>query len=59
MSADGTLGDHDHGHAHTHAACNRAFAIAIALNAEFVAVEVFYGWQIGSRSLLAEAGCGR
>ena len=55
--------DHDHGHEHGHAhhahvpeSFDRAFAIGIALNAGFVAVEAFYGWKAGSLALLADAG---
>lgn len=50
--------DHGHGHAHVHAPASfdRAFAIGIALNAGFVAVEAFYGWKVGSLALLADAG---
>lgn len=47
---------HDHGHSHTPAQFNRAFAIGIALNIAFVAVEGYYGWKINSLSLLADAG---
>ena len=49
---------HSHGHAHDHAPrnFNRAFAIGIALNVAFVAVEAFYGWQVNSLALLADAG---
>lgn len=54
---------HDHGHAHGHphhahapASFDRAFAIGIALNAGFVAIEAFYGWKAGSLALLADAG---
>ena len=56
---------HDHapdpGHAapgHSHAPANfdRAFAIGIALNSAFVAVEAFYGWRVDSLALLADAG---
>ena len=51
---------HDHGHGHTHAHApddfNRAFAIGIALNLAFVAVEAFYGWKVDSLALLADAG---
>lgn len=50
---------HDHGHHHHHPAptnFNRAFAIGIALNLGFVAIEGFYGWQINSLALLADAG---
>lgn len=53
---------HPHGHGHGHARplapanVNRAFAIGIALNLGFVAVEAFYGWQVNSLALLADAG---
>ncbi|MBB1075506.1 cation transporter [Rhodoferax sp. 4810] len=49
---------HGHSHAHSHAPAsfNRAFAVGIALNAAFVAIEAFYGWQINSLALLADAG---
>ena len=49
---------HDHGHAHAHAPddFNRAFAIGIALNIAFVAIEAFYGWKVDSLALLADAG---
>lgn len=49
---------HDHSHSHDHAPANfdRAFAIGIALNLGFVAVEGFYGWQAQSLALLADAG---
>lgn len=50
---------HDHRHHHTdgHADANfsRAFAIGIALNTAFVAIEAFYGWRINSLALLADA----
>lgn len=44
--------------AHEHAPANygRAFAIGIALNLGFVAIEAFYGWQSQSLALLADAG---
>jgi len=45
-----------HGHSHGPATFNRAFAIGIALNIGFVAVEAFYGWRVGSLALLADAG---
>jgi len=48
--------DHDHGHGHTPANFNRAFAIGIVLNTVFVAIEAFYGWQVNSLALLADAG---
>ena len=55
--------DHAHGHTQSHsghhhpapANFNRAFAIGIALNTGFVAVEAWYGWQINSLALLADA----
>ena len=43
-------------HDHAPAAYNRAFAIGIALNVTFVAVEAFYGWRVNSLALLADAG---
>ena len=50
-------GGHQHsGHAHAPASFDRAFAIGIALNLGFVAVEAFYGWRINSLALLADAG---
>ncbi len=50
--------DHDHDHHHDHAPANfnRAFAIGIALNAVFVAIEAYYGWRVNSLALLADAG---
>lgn len=46
---------HDHqGHGSRH--YDRAFAIGIALNLGFVLVEAFYGWQVNSLALLADAG---
>ncbi len=53
---------HSHGHApgsaHSHAPSNysRAFAIGIALNLTFVAIEALYGIRAGSLALLADAG---
>jgi len=44
------------GHDHTPASFNRAFAIGIALNTVFVAIEAFYGWRVNSLALLADAG---
>ena len=35
---------------------DRAFAIGIAINVAFVAVEAFYGWRADSLALLADAG---
>ena len=45
-----------HDHSHTPASFSRAFAIGIALNAGFVAIEAFYGWKVDSLALLADAG---
>jgi cobalt-zinc-cadmium efflux system protein len=45
-----------HDHSHAPASFNGAFAIGIALNIAFVAVEAFYGWKINSLALLADAG---
>jgi cobalt-zinc-cadmium efflux system protein len=49
---------HHHGHGHSHAPANfnTAFAIGIALNIAFVAIEAFYGWKVNSLALLADAG---
>lgn len=46
---------HAHGHAHHHG-YDRAFAIGVALNVGFVAVEAFYGFAARSLALLADAG---
>ena len=56
--------EHDHHHGHTHhdghhhapTDFNRAFGIGISLNVLFVLIEFFYGWQINSLALLADAG---
>ncbi len=45
-----------HTHSPAPASVNTAFAIGIVLNLAFVAVEAFYGWQIDSLALLADAG---
>jgi cobalt-zinc-cadmium efflux system protein len=45
-----------HEHDHAPATFGRAFAIGIALNAVFVAIEAFYGWKVDSLALLADAG---
>jgi len=52
---------HDRAHGHAHGAAspashNRAFAIGIALNVAFVAVEALVGWRVDSLALLADAG---
>lgn len=57
--------DHGHGHGHGHhhhhhgpppSGHHRAFAIGIALNAGFVAIEAGFGLWSGSLALLADAG---
>ena len=47
---------HDHGHSHAPADYGRAFAIGIALNVVYVAIEAGYGFWTGSLALLADAG---
>ncbi|MGQ9426776.1 cation diffusion facilitator family transporter [Gilvimarinus sp. F26214L] len=47
---------HGHSHSHAPASYNRAFAIGVALNVVFVAVEVVYGLLADSLALLADAG---
>ena len=47
---------HAHGHAHAPASFGRAFAIGIALNVGFVAVEAMVGFIVNSMALLADAG---
>ena len=44
------------GHAHGPVRHDRAFAIGIAVNIAFVAVEAAAGWRIDSLALLADAG---
>ena len=50
--------DHSPGHSHSHAPVDfgRAFAIGIALNVGFVAVEAIFGALSHSLALLADAG---
>ncbi len=48
--------DHSHGHSHAPASFGRAFAVGIALNLAFVAVEAVYGVIAGSMALVADAG---
>lgn len=50
------MSEHRHDHAHAPADFNAAFAVGIALNVAFVAVEAFYAWKINSLALLADAG---
>jgi cobalt-zinc-cadmium efflux system protein len=54
----GDHGGHAHGpgHAHAPASFGKAFAIGIALNVGFVAVEATYGVLANSMALLADAG---
>ncbi len=53
---------HDHapvlggGHQHGPARHDRAFAIGIAVNVAFVAVEAIVGWRVDSLALMADAG---
>jgi cobalt-zinc-cadmium efflux system protein len=50
---------HGHGHHHHHAApdgSSRAFALAVGLNALFVAIEFAYGFIANSTALMADAG---
>ena len=52
-------GSHHHGHVHSHGdptTQGKAFAIAIALNALFVVVELVYGYLAHSTALMADAG---
>ena len=49
-------GGHDHAHAHAPADFGAAFAIGIALNVGFVAIEAAYGLIAGSVALLSDAG---
>lgn len=64
MGAGHVHHDHDHGHAHSHSHGHshapsdfgKAFAIGIALNIGFLAIETVYGFIANSMSLLADAG---
>jgi cobalt-zinc-cadmium efflux system protein len=47
---------HDHGHGRAPANHGTAFAIGVALNLAFVAVEATYGFLSGSMALVADAG---
>jgi cobalt-zinc-cadmium efflux system protein len=54
---DHGAGGHSHaGHSHAPASFGRAFAIGIALNVAFVAIEAIYGLRAHSMALLADAG---
>ena len=48
--------EHHHHHSHEHQGHDRAFAIGIALNLAFVAIETVYGVLAHSMALLADAG---
>lgn len=50
------MSEQQHGHTHGPANYNRAFAVGIALNVAFVAVEAYAGLKINSLALLADAG---
>lgn len=57
------MSSHDHSSGHSHAGHShaptdfgRAFALGIALNTGFVALEAITGWLTGSLALLADAG---
>lgn len=58
MSSHHDHGDHGHAHGHSHAPASfgRAFAVGIALNVAFVAIEAGYGLFANSLALLADAG---
>ena len=43
-------------HQHTPQRFDRAFALGIGLNLTYVLIEAFYGWQVNSLALLADAG---
>jgi cobalt-zinc-cadmium efflux system protein len=44
-----------HDHHHSQPEYGKLFAIGVALNIGYVAIEAFYGWRIGSLALLADA----
>ena len=59
MTHDHKHCDHDHEHGHhapAPAGFGRAFAMGIALNTGFVAIEVIYGVMANSMALVADAG---
>ena len=47
---------HEHDHAPAPANLDMAFGLGIGLNLVFIGIESFYGWQINSLALLADAG---
>ena len=52
----GDAHSHSHGHSHAPSDFGKAFAIGIALNIGFLAIETVYGFIANSMSLLADAG---
>ena len=52
----GHADSHSHGHSHAPSDFGKAFAIGIALNIGFLAIETVYGFIANSMSLLADAG---
>ena len=58
MGAGHSHGDHDHDHGHRHGQGHftQAFAVGIAFNLGFVAVEVIFGFKANSMALLSDAG---
>jgi cobalt-zinc-cadmium efflux system protein len=56
LHSDHTHGGHGSGHVHTPASFGTAFAVGIALNLTFVAVEFVYGVLANSMALVADAG---
>jgi cobalt-zinc-cadmium efflux system protein len=56
LHSDHAHGSHGSGHAHAPASFGTAFAVGIALNLTFVAVEFVYGVLANSMALVADAG---
>lgn len=56
MSTSAKTESHDHNHSHTVNNFGKTFAIGIILNLAFVFIEFYYGLQIDSLSLIADAG---
>lgn len=64
-ASPGSQGQHGHprhhahhghrGHHHGPSNLNRIFALGVALNLGFTAIEAIYGWRVGSLALLADA----
>ncbi len=53
---DHSSGGHTHGHSHAPRDFGSAFAIGVALNLGFVAIEALFGFIANSTALLADAG---